>query len=263
MTPSTTRAQTEQLRTVHVEHCMGTVFTIDIRDPGNWDDAIGEVVGWLHQVDRVFSTYRYDSDVRRLQRGEITLAAAHRDVAEVLALCADAQVVTGGYFSAVPNGRLDPTGLVKGWAIDHASRRLTAQGAANHAVNGGGDMRLVGEAAAGRPWTVGISDPRESKRVLTVVSGRDFAVATSGTAERGAHVIDPFTGHPATRAISATVTGPSLTQTDAYATAVLVMGPAGVRWIDDVDGYEALVVAADDACYRSSGWRVPTESRSG
>jgi len=117
-------------------------------------------------------------------------------------------------------------------------------------------MQLVGEAASGRPWTVGISDPRESGRVLTVVSGRDFAVATSGPAERGAHIVDPFTGRPATRAISATVTGPSLIQADAYATAVLIMGPTGPRWIADVDGYEALVVAADDACYRSSGWAL-------
>jgi FAD:protein FMN transferase len=262
MTPSTARAHTEQQRTVHVEHCMGTVFTIDIRDPGNWDDAIRNVVSWLHEVDRVFSTYRYDSDICRLQRGEISLEAAHRDVAEVLELCADAQVVTGGYFTAMPNGRLDPTGLVKGWAIEHASRQLTAHGTANQAINGGGDMQLVGEAASGTPWTVGISDPRESRRVLTVVSGRDFAVATSGTAERGAHIVDPFTGHPATRAISATVTGPSLTQADAYATALLVMGPAGVRWIADVDGYEALVVAADATCHRSSGWRIPTEVRS-
>ena len=114
MTPSTARAYAEQRRTVHVEHCMGTVFTTDIRDPGNWDNAIGDVVSWLHEVDRVFSTYRYDSDICRLQRGEITLDGAHRDVAEVLELCADAQVVTGGYFTAMPNGRLDPTGLVKG-----------------------------------------------------------------------------------------------------------------------------------------------------
>lgn len=241
---------------------MGTVFTIDIRDPGNWEDAIRGVVSWLHEVDQVFSTYRDDSDISRLQRGEITLDAAHPDVADVLKLCAQAQLSTGGHFTAMPNGQLDPTGLVKGWAIEQASRRLTARGAANHAINGGGDMQLVGEAASGRPWTVGISDPRESSRVLTVVSGRDFAVATSGIAERGAHVIDPFTGGPAKRAISATVTGPSLTWADAYATAVLVMGPSAARWIADVDDYEALVVAPDGACYRSAGWSIPAIVRS-
>jgi FAD:protein FMN transferase len=96
MTPSTARVLAEQQRTAHVEHCMGTVFTIDIRDPGNWDHGIRAVVSWLHEVDRVFSTYRHDSDISRLQRGEITLAAAHPEVAEVLELCADAQVATGG-----------------------------------------------------------------------------------------------------------------------------------------------------------------------
>ena len=179
----------------------------------------------------------------------------------MLELCAEAQLSTGGHFTAMPTGQLDPTGLVKGWAIEQASRRLTAHGAANHAINGGGDLQLVGEAASGRPWTVGISDPRESSRVLTVVSGLDFAVATSGIAERGAHVIDPFAGAPATRALSATVTGPSLTWADAYATAALVMGASSVRWIADVDDYEALVVAPDGACYRSAGWSISADVR--
>ena len=262
MTQTRVRAHTNRQRTVHVEHCMGTAFTIDIRDPGNWSDAIRDVVSWLHKVDHVFSTYRHESDISRLRRGELTLEAANPEIADVLGLCADAQLTTAGYFTAMLNGQLDPTGLVKGWAIEHASRRLTAHGAANHAINGGGDMQLVGEGASGRPWTVGISNPRDSSRVLTVVSGRDFAVATSGTAERGAHVIDPFTGRPASRALSATVTGPSLTWADAYATAVVVMGAAGVRWIAEVDEYEGLVVAPDGTCHRSSGWSIPTDTRS-
>lgn len=262
MTQTRARAHTKRQRTVQVENCMGTAFTIDVRDPGNWGDAIRDVVSWLHEVDHVFSTYRYESDISRLRRGELTLEAASPEIADVLGLCADAQLTTAGYFTAMPNGQLDPTGLVKGWAIEHASRRLTAHGAVNHAINGGGDMQLVGEAASGRPWTVGISNPRDSSQVLTVVSGRDFAVATSGTAERGDHVIDPFTGRPASRALSVTITGPSLTWADAYATAVVVMGAAGVRWIAEVDEYEALIVAPDGTCYRSSGWSSRTDTRS-
>ena len=84
MTQPTARAHADRQGTVHIEHCMGTVFTIDIRDPGNWADAIRGVVSWLHEVDRVFSTYRDDSDISRLQRSEITLDAAHPDVANVL-----------------------------------------------------------------------------------------------------------------------------------------------------------------------------------
>ncbi len=210
-------------RTVHVEHCMGTVFTIDIRDQGEWADAIAEVVGWLHHVDTVFSTYKPDSDISRIRRRELRAVDAHPDVLTVLELCAGVQTATGGCFSAMPNGKLDPTGLVKGWAIERAGELLRAYESVNHAVNGG-DMQLAGEPAPGRPWRVGIEDPLDRSRILTVVTGRNVAVATSGTAQRGAHILDPFTGHPVTGYASATVVGPLLTYADAYATAAFRHG---------------------------------------
>ena len=248
------RAATAGGRTVHVEHCMGTVFTIDIRDPGRWRPATALVVGWLHRVDAVFSTYRPDSDICRIQRGELAVADADAEVGRVLELCARAQAATGGAFSAMPGGRLDPTGLVKGWAIERASTLLREQGCRNHAINGGGDLQLAGEAAPGRPWTVGISDPRNRNRVATTVTGRDFAVATSSLAERGRHILDPFTGRPATALAGATVVGESLTYADAYATAAFVLGRDAIRWIDEIDGYAALVIDADGARSTSSRW---------
>jgi thiamine biosynthesis lipoprotein len=241
-------------RTVHVEYCMGTVFTIDIRDDGDWSTAVTDVVRWLHRVDTVFSTYQPDSEISRLRRGELRLADADPDVATVLALCADAQAATDGYFTALVDGRIDPTGLVKGWAIERASERLRRAGAANHSVNGGGDVQLAGRAAPGRPWVVGVVDPHDRGRVLTTVCGTDFAVATSGTAERGAHLVDPFTGRRATGPASATVVGPSLTRADAYATAAFVMGRNAVPWVERLAGYEALFVGADGSVTSSSGW---------
>lgn len=233
---------------------MGTVFTIDIRDPGDWEHAVRDVVSWLHHVDAVFSTYRADSDISRIRNGQLSITEADPDVATVLALCAEAQDTTRGFFSAMRQGRLDPTGLVKGWAVEQASLRLTARGAINHAVNGGGDVRAAGSAAPAVPWVIGIVDPLDRTRVLTTVSGVDFAVATSGTAERGAHIIDPFTGQPATRTASATVIGPSLTYADAYATAAFLMGADAVHWIGGIAGYAALLVAADGTTTTSSGW---------
>lgn len=243
-------------RTVHVEHCMGTAFTIDIRDPGSWDAAVAEVVDWLHQVDAVFSTYRADSDISRVQRGELKVADADPEVDAVLALCARAATATGGAFTAMPRGRLDPTGLVKGWAVERASRLLEARGAVNHAVNGGGDLQLAGVAAPGRPWVVGISDPRDRSRILSTVTGRDFAVATSGTAERGSHILDPFTARPAVALASATVVGDRLSLADAYATAAFVLGQQAIRWIEDVDGYAALLIDTDGTISTSRDWRT-------
>jgi thiamine biosynthesis lipoprotein len=241
-------------RSVHVEHCMGTVFSIDVRDPGDWTAAIADVVGWLHRVDAVFSTYRPGSDLSRLQRRELRLADADPDVAVVLGLCAEVEAATGGHFSARRNGRIDPTGLVKGWAIEAASRRLREHGSGHHAVNGGGDIQLAGGSGPGRPWTVGISDPHDRGRILTTVSGRDFAVATSGTAERGAHLLDPFTGRPVTHLAAATVTGPALTRVDAYATAAFVLGRTALGWIDTVPGHAALLVDPGGRRYASAGW---------
>lgn len=238
----------------HVEHCMGTVFSIDIRDPGDWSAAVAEVVGWLHHVDEVFSTYRPGSDISRMQRRELRLADADPAVAEVLELCADAGSATRGCFSARRDGLIDPTGLVKGWAVEHASRLLREHGSAHHAVNGGGDLQLAGNAAPGRPWRIGISDPSDRGRVIATVTGSDLAVATSGTAERGAHITDPFTGRPVTHLAGATVTGPSLTRADAYATAAVVMGPDALSWIEGIPGHAALLVDPGGHLRTSARW---------
>ncbi|MCW2525314.1 MAG: thiamine biosynthesis lipoprotein [Pseudonocardiales bacterium] len=245
------------VRAVHVEHCMGTAFTIDIRDDGAWDDAFSDVVAWLHHVDGVFSTYQPDSDISRIQRRELRATDAHPDVLTVLELCAQVQATTEGCFTAMPGGKIDPSGLVKGWAVEEASTLLRRHGSSNHAVNGGGDLQLAGGSAPDLPWRVGITDPHDRSRVLAVVTGRDFAVATSGISERGSHIVDPSTGRAPTGRASATVPGPSLTYADAYATAAFVLGPHAIDWIRTVDGYHAMLVTADGAISASSGWPGP------
>src|SRR5438270_13493982 len=108
-------ATAAEARTLHVEQCMGTAFTIDIRDRGDWHEAVVDVVAWLHHVDAVFSTYRADSDISKLRRGTLAVDGASPHVREVLELCVGLQRETEGYFSAMYDGALDPTGLVKGW----------------------------------------------------------------------------------------------------------------------------------------------------
>lgn len=253
----TTPATVAPPRTLHVEECMGTVFSIDIRDPGRWAGAIADAVTWLRRVDEVFSTYRSGSDISRIRRQELAVEDADPDVAGVLDLCTLIEAETRGYFTAFWDTEIDPTGVVKGWAIEEASRRLITHGSRNHAVNGGGDVQLAGEPAPGQPWRVGISDPLDRTRLLTVVTGRDFAVATSGSAERGAHIINPVSGAPADSLASVTVVGRSLTRCDAYATAAFAMGPLGFRWIERVEDHEALVVSADGLIASTPGLVAP------
>ena len=241
-------------RTVHVEHCMGTVFSIDIRDPGPWDEAITQVTAFLHRADALFSTYRPGSELMRVRRAELALADADPSLAEVLGLARQLEQETGGYFSTSWGGSLDPTGLVKGWAIERASEILRRHGSSNHSVNGGGDIQLAGESAPGAPWRVGIIDPLDRARVLTVVTGRDFAVATSGTAERGEHIVDPLRATCPAELASVTVVGPSLTRADAYATAAFAMGPEAPAWLESVPGHDGLVVFAGGGTTDTSGF---------
>ncbi|WP_328545748.1 FAD:protein FMN transferase [Streptomyces platensis] len=237
----------------HVERTMGTVFSFDIRDARTpaIESALVEAATWLHRVDEIFSTYRPDSAVNRLARRELGLDDCPAEVREVLGLCEQVGHATGGWFSVTANGSFDPTGLVKGWAVERAAQILKAAGARHLCVNGGGDLQLSGEAAPGTPWRIGIAHPLRPGELCTVVTGRNLAVATSGTAERGAHILDPHTGTPATGPASVTVVGRSLTTTDAYATAAFAMGAGARDWLEGLDGHEGFAVAWD-----ASSWHT-------
>jgi FAD:protein FMN transferase len=243
----------------HAEHVMGTVVSFDVRFAEESQRepmraAVADAVAWLHRVDDVFSTYRPDSQVSRLGRGELRLADCDGDVAEVLELCAQVGRESDGYFSSTYGGRLDPTGLVKGWAVQRASELLGKAGAMHHLVNGGGDIQAVGGCAPGIPWQIGIAHPLERGALASVVRLSDGAVATSGIAERGAHVLDPFTGQPAVSLASVTVIGRDLIRSDAYATAAIAMGDRAHRWLRGCDDYEAFAVAADGSGWWTSGY---------
>ncbi|MEU2895549.1 FAD:protein FMN transferase [Streptomyces sp. NPDC001273] len=232
---------------------MGTVFSLDVRGgrPDEVRAAVEDAVAGLHRVDEVFSTYRDDSQISRLARGELDVGECDPEVAEVLELAAEAERVSEGWFSARYRGRLDPTGIVKGWATERAARRLAAAGAAGVNVNGGGDVQLLGTPGSGRPWRVGVSDPLRPGGLAAVVSATgadELAVATSGTAERGDHIVDPRTGRSAvTDLVAVTVVAPRLTWADCWATAAFAMGSRqGLAWLESLPGVEGLLITAGD-----------------
>jgi thiamine biosynthesis lipoprotein len=239
-----------------VEHVMGMPVIVDVRDEGVGEGPIDEVVAWLHRVDRTFSTYKDDSEICRIDRGELAPADAHPDVQWVLARCEELGRQTGGYFDlrAGPDGTLDPSGLVKGWAVDGAAAILEAAGATNFAVNAGGDIRLRGGALPDDRWRVGIQHPLERDRIAAVVETRDLAVATSGAYERGEHVFDPHTRRPPVGVLSVTITGPDLATADAYATAAFAMGTRGAQWTATLDGYEGMTILAGGRVQLTQGF---------
>jgi FAD:protein FMN transferase len=237
-------------RTVRVEHVMGTVVSIDVRDagadPGLLAETLDTVAAWLHEVDERFSTYRDGSEVSRLSRGELSTAGCHADVREVLALCDEVHAVSDGVFDAWRGGTLDPSALVKGWSVERSAVILQIAGFADFCVNAGGDVLVRGDAAPGEAWRVGIRHPDQATRVAAVVAMHRGGVATSGLYERGGHIVDPRGGAVPPALLSMTVVGPSLTYADAYSTAAFAMGPGGVRWVATrLPGYEAYAITAE------------------
>ena len=239
------------IRLRRAEHVMGTVVSFDIDSA--FGAAVDDAARWLHWVDATFSTFRADSEVSRLGRGEITPSQCSPQVREVLAGCAALSARTGGYFSATASGSLDPSGYVKGWAVERAAALLTAAGSPSHCVNGGGDVRCVGPSPRGGDWRIGIADPLRRGELAVIVEGQDFAVATSGIAERGRHVLDPLSGRPPEGLLSVTVTGPDLALADAYATAVFAMGyPRALDW--RAERHAAFGITANGGIWRTPGF---------
>ena len=251
----------------HVEYVMGTAVSFDIRAPLPARGTLEAAASWLHHVDGTFSTYRVESQVSRLGRGEIGLGDVDRDVRDVLRRCLQLTTLTGGAFDGFDlterNGStLDPSGLVKGWSIERAASILDAAGAVNYCINAGGDVLLRGAPEPGRSWRVGIRHPQCQDRQATVLElTGPHAVATSATYERGAHIIDPATREPTTMLTSATVIGPDLGVADAFATAIFVMGLSGLEWIEEQAGYDAYIITNDGQVRWSSrferGWSSP------
>jgi thiamine biosynthesis lipoprotein len=237
----------------HLEEVMGTIVTIDVYTVREVTDAeaaalrgrLDRACAVLRRADEVFSTWRRDSPVSRLRRGEISLAQAPPEVAEVATRCAAARELSGGWFDpwAMPGG-FDPTGYVKGWAAQNAAAALPGEIVCGALVNAAGDIASSGGMGRGQPFRIGIADPAAPRRLAAVVE-LTGAIATSGTYERGSHLIDPHSGRPAARAASASVTGPDLGVADALATALAVAGEPGLVLVKPLDGYEAFVIGYD------------------
>ena len=233
----------------HVEHVMGMPISVALRGRHADDDrgraAWAATLAVLRDADRVFSTYRHDSVISRLGRGELQLTDCPPEVAEVLAIGEAARRASGGAFAVNRGGVLDPSGVVKGWAAERAAAHLAALPDTDFCLSAGGD--IVGRTLdpAGPLWRIGIEDPHDVSRIIGVVPLHTGAVATSGASRRGAHIVDARTGRPAAGLASVTVVGDFLTAVDVDATTAFALGADGERWLATRGHRAVLVVRAD------------------
>ncbi|MBK3569393.1 FAD:protein FMN transferase [Streptomyces sp. MBT62] len=240
-----------------VEHVMGFPVSLRIDDEGGGsrlDETADALFAWLREVDARFSPFRPDSEVCRYDRGELQLPDLSAELTEVLDLCEQYRLATGGAFDVrLPGRPLDPCAVVKGWSVQRAAELLTAAGARRFILNAGGDV-----VVSGGPWRVGVRHPEHADQLCTVLELTDGAVATSARYERGDHIVDGRTGRPATGLLSLSVVTASLTEADATATAAFAMGPEGVDWAAARPGCEVFAVDAERRVRRTPGFPVAT-----
>jgi thiamine biosynthesis lipoprotein len=244
----------------------GTVLFVDIASVVANDEVlqvgIDKVREFAVHIDDVFSTYKSESVISQLRRKEISIESTSDEVKDVWNRCAFARDITDGAFDpwAVAGG-FDPSGLVKGWAADKCAEIMLDSGANHVQINAAGDLTLRGghlDAGEIVPWSIGIVNPENRQEIVQVFNIMDGAIATSGTYERGAHILDPHTGLIAIGARSATVIGPDGGLTDALATALMVEGRDGAIWFShpDLSEYSAWVVDR----HEDVAWSVGPES---
>lgn len=234
---------------------MGMPIEVEIVG-GGAEAALEAAFGYLCGVDERFSTYKEESEISRINRGEVTLAAASPLMQEVFAIAEKTKQETNGYFDIRrPSGGVDPSGIVKGWAIRNAAQLIRDAGHEHYFVNAGGDIAMSGKNAEGGEWSVGIRNPFNTDEIVKVVYPHGRGIATSGSYLRGAHIYNPLSPERALdEIVSITVIGPDVLEADRFATAAFAMGKEGIHFIESLPGFEGYAIDAHGVATLTSGF---------
>jgi thiamine biosynthesis lipoprotein len=237
---------------------MDMTITVEIVDSQVQSRDLEKVFAYFQTVDERFSFYKKTSEVGRLNSGELKPENYSAELKKILALAEQTKKETNGYFNIVNReGKVDPSGIVKGWAIYEAAKILWAAGFKNFFIDAGGDIQTSGKNASGEDWTVGIRSPfKPEKEIVKVLTLDNKGVATSGTYARGQHVYNPYKKNEAlSDIISLTVIGPNVYEADRIATAALVMGNEGISFIENLKGFEGYAIDAKGIATMTSNFK--------
>ncbi|MBB6408886.1 FAD:protein FMN transferase [Mesorhizobium sangaii] len=234
---------------------MGMPITIEVCGASN-DELIETVFDYFDHIDRRFSTYRADSEITAINRGDVPVVAWSGEMTEVFALAQQTKDETDGYFDIrKPDGSLDPSGIVKGWAIRNAAAIVQRAGIRDFFIEAGGDVQSCGKNASGRDWSVGIRNPFNTQEIVKIVYPRGRGVATSGSYVRGQHIYNPHAvGSPIQEIVSLTVIGADVLEADRFATAAFAMGRDGILFIEQTPGLEGYVIDTNGRATPTTGF---------
>lgn len=234
---------------------MGMPISVEIIDPGVSPGVFEEVFALFQHIDETFSTYKPGSEISRLNRGEIKPTEYSEEMKTVLALCEQTKRETAGFFDIqTPAETLDPSGLVKGWAIHRAAKLVADHGFRNFYIEAGGDIQASGRNASGQAWSVGIRNPTNRREIVKILGIQTEGVATSGTYIRNQHIYNPHErGRTIDDILSLTVVGPNIYEADRFATAAFAMGRQGIKFIQSRPGVEGYLIDKNGLAAATSG----------
>ena len=253
--------------------CMGTVVSLTFPAGPAADDelvAAAAVVEHLfRELDQTFSLYHPDSEASRMARGEITMRGASEGMRERFAEALEWRLRTEGAFTPErADGVLDLSGLIKGHAIREAGASLLALGREDWCLNAGGDVLVSGSPVPGgeQPWRAGIVDPADRQALVACYPlgngrRRHYALATSGSAERGDHIWSPAGSAPAFVQVS--VAAADIVTADVLATAIVAGGMPMLDRATDGWHVEVLAVGTDGQLLATPGFRGRGSSPTG
>lgn len=234
---------------------MGMPVTLEVVDARADESLLDEVFAYFVYVDEKFSTYKDSSEISRINRGELKLEDASEDMKNIFLLAEQTRIESNGYFNIDHNGIIDPSGIVKGWAIYNAAEILWSKGFENFYVDAGGDVQVSGKNGRGEMWRVGIRNPFNMDEIVKVLAVTDCGVATSGTYVRGQHIYNPLNdGETITDILSLTIIGPNVYEADRFATSAFAMGRAGIDFIEYLPGYEGYMIDKDKLATYTAGF---------
>lgn len=241
---------------------MGTVVTIEIADSFARENEIEKVFAYFAEAEKKFSIFKPDSEITLINEGKIKPYDWSRDMNLIFELAEKTKNETGGYFDiAAPDGRYNPSGLVKGWAIYNAYKMLKRYKYRNFYIEAGGDIQVCGYNLNSQPWRIGIKNPFNHQEIVKVVCLENKGIATSGTYLRGQHVYNPHNAAgPLNEIVSITVIGPDIFEADRFATAALAMGRQGIYFIENLNGLEGYMIDKDGLATETSGFKNYTGS---
>lgn len=232
---------------------MGMPVILEIRDTHAAEDIFTTIFNYFVAVDERFSTYKEHSEIMCINRKEISPNDYSQEMKEVFRLSEETKELTSGYFDITRNGSIDPSGLVKGWAINNAAIMLLKQGYKNFFVEIGGDIQ-VHTTENMTPWSIGVRNPFNKDEIVKVFHLQNEGIATSGTYVRGQHIYNPKDPTESQGDIaSITVIGPNIYEADRFATAAFAMGRQGIAFIENLSGFEGYMIDKDGQATLTSG----------